>query len=83
VGVYYVEGGSITSIGERDPIGEQLRIYGSVYGDIDELIAKSNFVGPPELDHGSIVIRYDERVILNTPPGLSEYVDFSSEEVAR
>jgi len=84
VGVYYVEGGSIYNQGaERDPIGEQLRIYGSVYGDIDNLLAESGFVGPPELDHGAVVIRYDERVILNTPPGLAEYVDFLSEKTAR
>ncbi|MBU1019515.1 hypothetical protein KJ764_06140, partial [Patescibacteria group bacterium] len=84
VGVYYVDNGGLYNSGaERDPIGEQLRIYGSVYGDIENLMLESGFVGPPELDHGAIVIRYDERVILNTPPGLSEYVDFYSEKVAR
>ncbi|EKD64379.1 MAG: hypothetical protein ACD_51C00015G0001, partial [uncultured bacterium] len=84
-GVFYMDSGSMQSEGgvTRGAIGDQLRIYGSVYGDIDPIIEDSGFVGPPELDHGSIVIRYDERVILNTPPAISEYIDVYSEKTAR
>ncbi len=89
VGVYYLENGSIYSGTPsnpnyaRSPISEQLRIFGSVYGDVEPVLEDSGFVGPIELDHGAVVIRYDERVILNTPPGLAEYIDFYSYKTAR
>ncbi|KKR07699.1 MAG: hypothetical protein UT36_C0013G0017 [Candidatus Peregrinibacteria bacterium GW2011_GWF2_39_17] len=87
VGVYYVQkndqgqGGSLTGR-LTDPF-TPLEILGSVYGDITPLAQKRTFSGPAQYDHGNIVIRYDERILLNPPPGLEKYVDIESERVAR
>ncbi|MFC1749052.1 hypothetical protein ACFL2V_09630, partial [Pseudomonadota bacterium] len=60
-----------------------LKVFGSIYGDIEPLFKNRIFAGDPREEEGGIVIRFDERVILNTPPGLSDILDISSLEVAR
>lgn len=77
-GVYYTDQNFTGD--ERSAVDQQLEIYGSIYGNIEELQKAANYVGPPTLDGGGIVIRYDSRILLNTPPGLSNYVDINSEK---
>ena len=61
----------------------RLTIYGSIYGNIEPLLQKRRFAGEPGKDEGSIVIRFDERIILNTPPGLEDVLKLDKAEVAR
>lgn len=61
----------------------QLKVFGSVYGDIDPLFEQRFFSGDPGSDLGGIVVRFDQRVILNTPPGLRDILNVSQTEVAR
>jgi cysteine-rich repeat protein len=85
-GVYYVQGGAdaegVITGDWTDPF-TSLTIQGSVYGNINPLLEARTFAGPANYDQGNVVIRYDERIILNTPPGLEDYVDVQSERVAR
>lgn len=62
---------------------QQLTIFGQVFGDIKELFQTRLYSGDPRRDEGAIVIRYDERIILNTPPGLEQIIDLNQVEVAR
>jgi hypothetical protein len=78
VGVYYTDQ-SFTG-NDRSPVNEPLEILGSVYGNVQPLLDAAKYVGPPTLDGGGIVVRYDSRIILNTPPALSEYVDVQTEQ---
>ncbi len=78
VGAYYTDQ-SFTGEG-RSAVDEQLFIDGSLYGDVQPLLDAANYVGPPTLDGGSVVIRYDSRILINTPPALSEYVDVETEK---
>ncbi len=78
VGVYFTDQ-SITG-DERSAVNEPLEIHGSVYGHVQPLLDAAKYVGSPGQDEGGVQIYYDERIILNTPPALSEYVDISTEE---
>lgn len=55
----------------------QLTINGNLIGNVFELFKSRIFVGDPEKDEGSVTIRYDERIMLNTPPGLSELINLN------
>ena len=52
-----------------------LTIYGSLIGDVYDLFNERTGIGDPRKDEGSVTIRYDERIILNTPPGISELIN--------
>ncbi len=78
VGVFYTN--QAFTGDDRSAVNGELAIDGSVYGDLQPLLNAANYVGPPTLDGGSLVIRYDSRILLNTPPALSEYVNVSTEE---
>jgi hypothetical protein len=52
-----------------------LTINGNLVGNVNNLFAKRIGVGDPRKDQGSVTIRYDERILLNTPPGISELVN--------
>lgn len=78
VGVYYTN--QKFDGDERSAVDQQLTVDGSFYGNIQTLIDRANYVGPPTIDGGGVVIRYDSRILLNTPPGLSEYVDINTEK---
>lgn len=82
VGVYYTnqdfDGDSNGS--SRSPVDQQLIIDGSLYGNIQPLLDDCRYVAPPTTEGGGLVVRYDSRILLNTPPSLSEYVDVSTEE---
>jgi hypothetical protein len=91
-GVYFVQEGSTPRTGNLysgSPSNNAvksyipLKIFGSVYGDIEPLFRDRVFAGDPTLEEAGIVIRFDERVILNTPPGLTDILDLSLFEVAR
>ncbi len=78
VGVYYTD--QKFDGEERSAVDEQLTVDGSFYGNIQTLIERAKYVGPPTIDGGGIVIRYDSRIILNTPPALSDYVNINTEK---
>lgn len=91
-GVYFVQEGDRAGSGRlysgspeasNQQSDEQLVVYGSVYGDIDPLFAERFFSGDPSSDLGGIVVRFDQRVILNTPPALRDILSLSQSEVAR
>ncbi|MFA5855472.1 MAG: hypothetical protein WC846_04320 [Candidatus Gracilibacteria bacterium] len=77
VGVYYTN--QAFTGDDRSAVNQSLEIDGSLYGDIQPLLDAANYVGPPSIDGGGLVVRYDSRIMLNTPPALSEYVDISTE----
>lgn len=56
---------------------EPLTINGNLIGNVFELFSTRRGVGDPTKDEGSVTIRYDERILLNTPPGLSELINVS------
>jgi hypothetical protein len=87
-GVYFVQEGDRADSGRlyslnNEPSYNQLIVYGSVYGDIEPLFLNRLFAGDPTLEEAGIVVRFDERIILNTPPGLRDVISYSSTEVAR
>jgi hypothetical protein len=68
---------------EEKQSDKKLKVLGSIYGDIDPLFSKRIFAGDPGSDEGGIVIRFDQRIILNTPPGLRDILSLSQIETAR
>ena len=78
VGVYYTD--QVFTGDLRSAVDEPLTVNGSLYGNIEALLEAAQYVGPPTIDGGGLVIKYDSRILLNTPPALSEYVDVSNEQ---
>ncbi len=61
-----------------------LTIYGSVFGNIGPLFKNRQAAGDIRQDEGSITIRYDQRIIQNTPPGLGDlFGNFEQSQIAR
>jgi len=56
---------------------KRLTHYGSIYGDIQHLLKYRVKSGDPTKEEGAILIRFDNRVYLNTPPLLNKLVDVS------
>jgi hypothetical protein len=92
-GVYFVQGecaasnsscdkGRLFSTGNANS-EKQLTVYGSIYGDIQPLFENRIYSGDPSLQQSGILIRFDERVILNTPPGLRDVLSLTESQVAR
>jgi len=86
-GVYYVQSSSsdagfIASTNDESS-KKQLTITGQVYGDINPLITKRKYVGDPTKGGGNVVISYDARILSNTPPALTEFINLQAVEVAR
>lgn len=54
---------------------EFLRINGSLIGNVLDLFQNRVAVGDPRKDQGSVTIRYNQRILLNTPPGISEMIN--------
>lgn len=52
-----------------------LTINGNLIGDVYDLFYSRRGVGDPLKDQGSVTIRYDERILLNTPPGINELIN--------
>lgn len=78
-GIYMSVNGKITGT-ESD---EQLTIFGSLIGNITDLFNSRTNAGDPLKGESAITVIYEERVILNTPPGLSELMDVSQLRVAK
>lgn len=76
------DGGTTNSGGDINPsepaTNNILTINGSLFGNVSELFKARQGVGEVLKDEGSVTIRYDERVLLNTPPGISELVDVAT-----
>jgi hypothetical protein len=73
--------GTINSTGET--VSEFiLTIRGSLIGNVLDLFTQRRASADPTQDEGSIVVRYDERLLLNTPPGLNDLIDISQLRVA-
>jgi len=53
--------------------------YGSIYGDIEHLFKYRTYAGDPTVDAGAVVIRFDNRIYLNTPPVLGELVSITQQ----
>ncbi len=78
-----VEGkGEIKSFQDTPTYTKRLTVSGSLIGNVLNIFTNRKAVGDPLADEGSITIRYDERILLNTPPGLSELVDITHLRVA-
>jgi len=58
---------------------KQIIHYGSIYGDIEHLFKYRIYAGDPTKEEGALVIRFDNRVYINTPPVLNELVQISQE----
>ncbi|MFC1655927.1 hypothetical protein ACFL3C_03595 [Patescibacteria group bacterium] len=56
--------------------------FGSIYGDLQHLFKFRTAAGDPRFEEGAVVIRFDNRVFLNTPPILNELVQLSISEAA-
>ena len=59
-----------------------LTINGSLIGDVYALFETRRGAGDPTKDEGSVTIKYDERILLNTPPGITELIDVTQLRVA-
>lgn len=72
------------NLSQKDGLGEinsneesetLLTINGSLIGNVYKLFRDRIGVGDPRKDQGAVTIKYDERILLNTPPGIGELVD--------
>ena len=64
--------GEIKSNGESNT---RLKVNGSLIGNVINLFTNRIAVGDPRFDQGAVTIQYDERILLNTPSGISELID--------
>lgn len=67
--------GKITTSPANVKTTKQLKINGNLIGDVFDLFKNRIGVGDPTKDEASITIHYDERILLNTPPGINELID--------
>lgn len=79
---YNAKSGRFFSVDGKDS-DLTLKVTGSIYGDIDPLFGNRRFAGDPILGEGGVVIRFDQRIIINTPPGLRDVLNLTQTEVAR
>lgn len=59
-----------------------ITIHGSVFGDLEPLFNQTTAVGDLVRDRGAVTVIYDGRIILNTPPGLEDIVEFNQYQTA-
>lgn len=87
-GIFFVqegedgEGGKMCegTCAENDQYNENRLIHnGSIYGDIQHLFKYRTFAGDPTKEEAAILIRFDNRIYLNTPPILGQLVNVTSE----
>jgi hypothetical protein len=53
--------------------------YGSIYGDIEHLFKYRTFAGDPTKLEAAVLIKFDSRIFLNTPPLLNELINVSQQ----
>lgn len=58
---------------------KQIVHNGSIYGDIEHLFKYRTFAGDVSKQESAILIRFDNRVYLNTPPLLSNLIDVTQD----
>lgn len=75
VDLYGNGNGKVTNGNEGVETDNILTINGNLIGDVSELFANRQAIGDPTKDEGSVTIKYDSRLLLNTPQGLNELVD--------
>ena len=59
-----------------------ITIRGSVFGDLEPLFNQTTAVGDLVRDRGAVTVIYDGRIVLNTPPGLEDIVEFNQYQTA-
>lgn len=52
-----------------------LNINGNLIGNVLDLFTNRQYAGDPLKDEGSVNIHYDERILLNPPPGINELIN--------
>jgi hypothetical protein len=56
-------------------IKKALRINGNLIGNVVSLFERRRATVDPRRDEGSVSIHYDARILLNTPPGISDLIN--------
>ncbi|PIR54916.1 hypothetical protein COU74_04225 [Candidatus Peregrinibacteria bacterium CG10_big_fil_rev_8_21_14_0_10_36_19] len=74
--------GKVVSLQNSPTFDKILNINGSLIGDVANLFENRQAIGDPLKDQSSITIKYDERILLNTPPGLGELIDINQLKIA-
>jgi hypothetical protein len=82
-GVYMAVEGELQSKEGYPEYKNSLTVKGSLIGDITDLFTNRRSIGDARKDQGSITIRFDERIILNTPSGLNELMNVNQLRVAQ
>lgn len=59
-----------------------ITIKGSVFLDIEPLFTGTTASGNLSRDRGAVTVRYDGRIVDNTPPGLESVIEFSQFQTA-
>ncbi len=81
-GIYMAVNGVFNNIQNLPTFENMLTVNGSLVGDVYQLFLSRRAIGDPQKDEGSITVKYDQRIILNTPPGLGELMDVNQLRVA-
>ncbi|MDX9970886.1 MAG: hypothetical protein RBS56_03175 [Candidatus Gracilibacteria bacterium] len=74
--------GQIKSLEGRPTFDTLLTVNGSLIGDVYDIFLNRRAIGDPLKDQGSITVRYDQRVLLNTPEGLNQLIDVTQLKTA-
>ena len=53
-----------------------------MFGDLEPLFNQTTAVGDLVRDRGAVTVIYDGRIVLNTPPGLEDIVEFNQYQTA-
>ena len=70
------EDGKILSGNGKVESSKQLRINGSLSGDVNDIFSYRRPLGLDALkNEGAVSIFYDQRILLNPPPGLSDFIN--------
>ncbi len=76
------EDGQLISSENTPTFENTLVVKGSLIGDVYNLFFNRRAIGDPLKDEAAITVRYDERILLNTPPGLQELIDIAQLRIA-
>jgi len=79
-GIYITTGQFMASNSENSndqDSTEKLTVNGGLYGDVSDLFSHRLYVGDIDEDEGSVLIRYSENFLINTPPGLKDLMDIT------
>ncbi len=72
--------------GKMDWVGgdssNSIVITGSIMADIEPLLENTSSAGNFNFDRGAVTVRYDGRIVNNTPPGLEAVIEFNQFQTA-